>query len=169
MAPRARNRSSDLAPARAGAPVARRSADPVLRLQRAIGNRATGQVLARAPATKDQGTVQIGKLPAIKIVGGNAGEWASKKNPDTLEITSEKGKQSAELKRLSDERSTIPSLKVTAPVPDQSGKHLDFGSVEIEFVNARITGYTVDGKLETWRAVDFEAVHRSTISHKTGI
>lgn len=146
-----------------------RSADPVLRLQRAIGNRATGQVLARAPATKDQGTVQIGKLPTIKIVGGNAGEWAAKKNPDTLEITSEKGKHSAELEGLSKERSKIPSLKATAPMVDQSGRHLDFGSVEIEFVNARITSYTVDGKLETWRAVDFEAVHRTTISRKSGI
>jgi hypothetical protein len=169
MAPRAQNRSSEVAPARAGAPVARRSADPVLRLQRAIGNRATGQVLARAPATKDQGTVQMGKLPTINIVGGNAGEWAAKKNPDTLEITSENGKHSAELEGLSKDRSTIPSLKVTAPMADQSGQHLDFGSVEIEFVNARITGYTADGKLETWRAVDFEAVHRTTISRKTGI
>lgn len=169
MAPRAQNRSSDRARASADAPVARRSADPVLRLQRMIGNRATGRVLARAPATKDQGTVQIGKLPAIKIVGGNAGEWAAKKNPDTLEITSEKGKHSPELERLSNDRSTVPSLKVTTPMVDQSGQHLDFGSVEIEFVNARIAGYTVDGKLETWRAVDFEAVHRTTISHKSGI
>jgi hypothetical protein len=169
MVSRARSRSREVAPASADAPVARRRADPVLRLQRVIGNRALGQVLARTPATKDQGTVQIGKLPAIKIVGGNAGEWAAKSNPETLEITSEKGKHSAELERLSKDRSHIPSLKVTAPIVDQSGKHLDFGSVEIEFVNPHITGYTVDGKLETWRAVDFEAVHRTTISHKSGI
>ncbi|MEA2147221.1 MAG: hypothetical protein QOG59_2808 [Solirubrobacteraceae bacterium] len=169
MAPRARNRSSDRSSASADAPAARRSANPVLRLQRAIGNRATGQVLARAPATQDQGTVQIGKLPAIKIVAGNAGEWAAKKNPDTLEITSEKGKHSPELERLSKERSTIPSLVVTISVADQSAQHLDFGSVQIEFVNARIAGYTADGKLETWRAVDFEAVHRTTVSRKSGI
>jgi len=169
MAPRARNRSSDVVPAGANAPLARRSASPLLRLQGKIGNRATGRVLARTPATKDQGTVKIGKLPAIKIVGGNAGEWAAKKNPDTLEITSEQGKHSAELERLSKDRSKVPSLKVTSPMVDQSGQHLDFGSVEIEFVNARITGYAVDGKLETWRAVDFEAVHRTTISHKSGV
>ena len=59
------------------APVARASANPVLRLQRQIGNRATGQVIARAPATKDYGTVQVGKLPAIKIVGGNKSFLAS--------------------------------------------------------------------------------------------
>jgi hypothetical protein len=169
MAPRARNRSSDAAPVGADAPLARRRADPVLRLQGKIGNRATGQVLARAPATKDQGTVKVGKLPAIKIVGGNAGEWAAKKDPDTLEITSEKGKHSADLERLSKEGSKIPSVKVTTSMADQGGQHLDFGSVEIEFVNARITGYAVDGKLETWRAVDFEAVHRTTISRKSGI
>jgi hypothetical protein len=169
MAPRARNRSNNRAPVSAAAPAARRSSDPVLALQRMIGNRATSQLLARAPATKDQGTVQIAKLPAIKILGGNAGEWAAKKNPDTLEITSEKGKHSPELERLSKEKSTIPSLKVTTPMADQSGKNLDFGSIEIEFVNARITGYTVDGKLETWRAVDFEAVHRTSISHKSGV
>jgi hypothetical protein len=166
---RARNRSSEVAAPRADAPVARRRANPVLRLQRTIGNRAIGQVLARAPATQDQGTVHVGKLPAIKIVGGNAGEWAAKQNPDTLEITSEKGRHSAELERLSQDRKQIPSLKVTAPMVDQSGQHLDFGSVEIEFVNARITGYTVDGKLETWRAIDFEAAHRTTISRKSGI
>jgi hypothetical protein len=169
MSPQARNRSGGRSPASADAPIARRATDPVLRLQRKIGNRATAQLLARAPATKDQGTVQIGKLSAIKVVAGNAGEWAAKQNPDTLEITSEKGKHSPELERLSEERITIPSLKVTTSVVDERGEHLDYGSVEIEFVNARITGYTVDGKLETWRAVDFEAVHRTTISRKSGI
>lgn len=63
--------------------------------------RATGQVLARAPATKDHGKVQIGKLTAITIVGDNAAEWAAKKDPDTLEITSQKGRHSAQLERLS--------------------------------------------------------------------
>jgi hypothetical protein len=169
MAPRARNRSSDAAHASADAPPARRSGGPVLRLQGKIGNRATGQVLARDTATKGQGTVQVGKLPVIKITGGNAREWAAKKDPNTLEITSEKGKHSAQLERLSKDKSKIPSLKVTTPMVDQSGKDLDFGSVEIEFVNARITGYSIDGKVETWRAVDFEAVHRTTISHKSGI
>ncbi|QEC49551.1 hypothetical protein FSW04_19565 [Baekduia soli] len=169
MAPRARSRSSDVARSGAAGPHARRPADPVLRLQRMAGNRATAQVLARQPATKDYGTVRIPKLPAIKITGGNAGDWAAKKNPDTLEVTSEKGRHSAELERLAKERTRIPSLRVTTPMVDQSGQHLDYGSVEIEFVNARITGYAVDGKTETWRAVDFEAVHRTTVSHKTGV
>ena len=83
------------------APVTRRSDNPVLGLQRQIGNRATGQVLARARAMKDQGTVHVGKLPAIKILGGNAGDWAARKDPYTLEVTSKRGKHSAGLERLS--------------------------------------------------------------------
>jgi hypothetical protein len=160
---------SALAPAAADTAVARRSANPALLLQRKIGNRATGQLLARVPATKNHGTVQIGKLPAIKIGGGNADEWASRKDPRTLEITSTKGRHSAALKRLSEDGSKIPTLKVTTPIVDQNGQHLDFGSVELEFSRATITDYEVDGKLETWRAVDFNRVHRNTISHRTGI
>ncbi|HET6867757.1 MAG TPA: hypothetical protein VFH80_17700 [Solirubrobacteraceae bacterium] len=156
-----------IAPAGTDTAVARRSINPALLLQRKIGNRATGQLLARAPATKEHGSVKIGKLPAIKIVGGNAGDW-TKNQPNTLEITSTKGKHSAALERLSRDGSKIPTLKVTTPI-DQSGQHLDFGSVELEFSHATIADYAVDGKVETWRAVDFNRVHRNTISHRTGI
>ena len=102
-------------------------------------------------------------------MGGNALEWAAKDEPRTLEITSKKGRHSAGLERLSKGKSKIPSLKVTTPIVDQSGQHLDFGRVEIEFGNPQIAGYTVDGNIETWRAVDFTAIHRLTISHKSGI
>jgi len=147
--------------------LARRTASPALLLQRKIGNRATGQLLASAPAAKDHGTVHVGKLPAIKIVGGNAGDW-TKNQPSTLEITSTKGRHSAALERLSRDGSKIPTLKVTTPI-DQSGQHLDFGSVVIELGRVRIADYTVDGNLETWRAVNFETAQRTTISHRTGI
>jgi hypothetical protein len=158
-----------VAPAGADTAAARRSANPAVLLQRKIGNRATGQLLARAPAAKDYGTVRIGKLPTIKIVGGTAGEWAAKKDSRTLEITSMKGKHSAALERLSKDGSKIPTLKVTTPIVDQNGRHLNFGSVELEFSHASIADYAVDGKVETWRAVDFNAVRRMTISHMTGI
>jgi hypothetical protein len=164
--PRTR-KGSDLAAASPDASVAR--AHPVLRLQREIGNRATGQLLARAPAAKDHGTVQISKLPAIKVLGGNGDEWAARKDPESVDITSKKGKHSAALERLSKAGNKIPSLKLTTPIVDQSGQHLDFGSVVMEFGNPRITGYAVDGNVETWRAVDFETAHRTTISHKTGV
>jgi hypothetical protein len=163
MAPRIRK------PGGAAAPLARRPADPALRLQGAIGNRALGQVLARKPASApSQGTVQIGKLPAITIVGGNAGEWAAKKDPDALEISSKKGKHSAELEKLASARTRVATLKVVVP-KDPSGQHLDYGSVEITFGNARITGYSVDGDTETWRAVDFDTVNRTTITRHSGI
>src|SRR5262245_54764237 len=150
MAPRARSRRSDLLPPGADAPLARRRADPVLQVQRMAGNRATAQVLARKPAVKDNGTVKVGKVSG-KVTGGNADDWAAKKDPETLEATSEKGKHSKELEKLSKEHTKIPSLKLTTPMVDQSGAHLDYGSVEIEFYNARIDGYTVDGKAESWR------------------
>jgi hypothetical protein len=158
-----------IAPAGPDPAVGRRSVSQALLLQRKIGNRATGQLLARAPATKNHGTVKIGTLPAIKIMGGNADEWAAKGQPRTLEITSVKGKHSAALERLSKGASKLPTLKVTTPIVDQSGQHLDFGSVELEFAHVSIAGYAVEGKLETWSAVDFNAVRRMTISHKTGI
>jgi hypothetical protein len=157
----------EIASAGADTAVARRGANPALLLHRKIGNRATGQLIARAPAVKNHGTVQIGKLPAIKIVGGNAGDW-TKNQPNTLEITSTKGRHSAALERLARDGSKIPNLKVTTPI-DQSGQHLDFGSVELEFSHATIADYTVDGRLETWRAVDFNRVHRNTVSHRVGI
>jgi hypothetical protein len=156
-------------PAGAETAVLRRAVNPALLLQRKLGNRATSQLLARVPATKNHGTVQAGRLPTIKIMGGNADAWASRKDPRTLEITSTKGKHSAALERLSKDGTKIPTLKVTTPIVDQNGQHLDFGSVELEFSHATIADYAVDGKLETWRAVDFNRVHRTTISHKTGI
>ena len=163
------SKGSEIGPAGASPPVTRRTGNPVLGLQRRIGNRATGEVLARAPATKDQGTVHVGKLPAIKILGGNAGDWAAKKDSYTLEVTSKRGRHSAGLERLSRDGGRIPTLKVTTPIVDQSGQHLDFGRVELEFANPRIADYTVDGNVETWRAVDFKAARRMTISHHAGI
>lgn len=88
MVPRARDRSSDVAQAGAPAPPVRQGSQPVLRLQGKIGNRATAQVLARQPATAtNMGTIQVDKLPTIKITGGNVGDWAAKK--EAVEITSE--------------------------------------------------------------------------------
>ena len=167
MAPRARNRSRNVTPAGEQAPLARLSANPVLRLQGAIGNRAAGQVLARE-AAKGQGTVSITKLPVIKMDGGNAGDWAAKKDVETLEVKSTKGKHSSKLAQLAKERTRIESLKMTTPKVDGSGKHLDFGSVEVEFSGGRITSYSIDGDVETWTAGDFKAIHRTTTSRKIG-
>ena len=169
MAPRARNRSSDVAQAGAKPPPVRQGAQPVLRLQGKIGNRATGQVLARQPATAtNMGTIQVDKLPSIKITGGNIGDWAAKKEADYLEITSEKGKHSAKLEKLSKDKTKVPTIKVTTPMVDQDGKHLAYGDVVIEFGNARIVGYSLDGNTETWRVTEWESAHRTTITHHSG-
>jgi hypothetical protein len=85
-------RSSDTS-ARPG----RRANNPVSALQQAVGNRAVGQMLARK-ASKGS-TIQIGKL-AIEVVGGNIAAWAAGEVPDALEVTSQKGRHSAELERF---------------------------------------------------------------------
>lgn len=165
---RGRARRGDGATASADGTVAGVSTAPALRLQRVIGNRATSRLLAREPAAAPHATVQIGKLSPITITGGNADGWAAKKDLDRLEVTSDKGRHSAELAKLSDDHTVVPSLKVTTPLVDQSGQYVGYGSVEIEFVNAKIKAYAADGKSESWTAADFEAVHRRTVSHRIG-
>jgi hypothetical protein len=154
----ARGRRSDDAPARRG----RHANNPVLALQQAVGNRAVGQMLARK-ASKNP-TVQIGKL-AIEVAGGNIAAWAGGEVPDALEVTSQKGRHSGELERLSNERTRIKSLTLTVAAVNKSGE-LDLGSLAIEFTNARIKGYGVDGKAESWQVADFDGVHRTKTTRK---
>src|SRR4051812_6129328 len=99
--------------AKPGAPVVRRAASPVSALQRTIGNRAIGQVLARKEAVKDYGSVKIGKLPPIKIVGGNSRDWAAKKDVDVLEVISAVGKHSKQLEKWSTDKTRIDVLTLT--------------------------------------------------------
>jgi hypothetical protein len=141
----------------------RRANNPVLALQQAVGNRAVGQMLARK-ASKNP-TVQIGKL-AIEVAGGNIAAWAGGEVPEALEVTSQKGRHSTELERLSNERTRIKSLTLTVAAPNKSGQELDMGSLAIEFTNARIKGYDVDGKAESWQVADFDGVHRTKITRK---
>jgi hypothetical protein len=39
---------------------------------------------------------------------------------------------------------------------------LDLGSLAIEFTNARIKGYVLDGKTESWLVADFDGVTKTT-------
>ena len=82
--------------------------NPVLALQRAIGNRGTTQFLAR-DKKKNKGTfehsVQIGKLGPIEVKESNAGEFTTKSSPDVLTVTTTKSKHSDELKRMSESKS----------------------------------------------------------------
>jgi len=157
----ARGHRSEETSARPG----RRANNPVLALQQAVGNRAVGQMLARKSSKNP--TIQIGKL-AIEVAGGNIAAWAAGEVPEALEVNSEKGRHSAELERLSKERTRIKSLTLTVAAANKSsGQVLDMGSLAIEFTNARIKGYGVDGKTESWQVADFDGVHRTKITRKT--
>jgi len=138
--------------------------NPVLALHQAVGNRAFGQMLARKSSKNP--TIQIGKL-AIEVAGGNIAAWAAGEVPEALEVTSQKGRHSAELERLSKERTRTKSLTLTVAAANKSsGQVLDMGSLVIEFTNARIKGYDVDGKTESWQVADFDGVHRTKTTRK---
>jgi hypothetical protein len=142
----------------------RRSSNPVLALQRLIGNRAVGRVLARA--TVRTGSVQIGGVGEIKVKGGNLEEWAGTGVLDTVEVTSKKGKHSAKLEKLSTAR-TRTDVKVTIAPANQAGEELSVGAgTLLEIKDARIKGYDVVDGVETWRVGDFENVKRTKITHK---
>jgi hypothetical protein len=141
-----------------------RNSNPVLALQRSIGNRAVVQVLARTPVRT--GTVQIGGVGEIKVKGGNLEEWTGKEALDWVEVTSEKGKHSAKLEKLSTAR-TRTAVKVTIAPANKAGEELSVGGgTLLEIEDARIKGYTVADGVETWRIGDFERVKRTKTTHK---
>ena len=128
-------------------------------------------MLARKPRGGSiEPTIKIGKSKIV-VGGGNIADWATGGDvPDVLEVTSQKGKHSAELARLSKERTRVPLLTLTVAKQSTSsgGEHLDVGTLAIEIKNARIKAYVVDGKTESWQVIDFEGVHRTTITRKVG-
>jgi hypothetical protein len=142
----------------------RRSSNPVLALQRSIGNRAVAQVLARDLVRT--GTVQIGSVGQIKVKGGNLEQWAGTATLDTVEVTSQKGKHSAKLQKLANAR-TRTDVKVTIAPANKAGEQLSVGGgTLLEIKDARITDYAVEDGVETWRVGDFENLHRTKITHK---
>jgi hypothetical protein len=147
-------------------PSLRRSSNPVLALQRSIGNRAVGQVLAREPVAK--GTVKIAGVGEIKVKGGNLEEWAGTATLDTVDVTSQKGKHSAKLDKLAKERTRVDVTVMIAPA-SKAGEDLNVGGgTKLEIKDARIK-YSVDADgVETWRVVDYEKVARTKITHKIG-
>jgi hypothetical protein len=140
-------------------PLPRRSADAVLAMQQAIGNRRTAGLLARE---KDKNrpsfehSVKIGKLGPIEVTGGNVGDWAAKKDPDGLKVISVNGKHSAKLKRLFDSKARIDTVETASVVGENS-------LVTITFKNCRIRRYSTDDKQDEW-TVEFESAKRQTLS-----
>jgi hypothetical protein len=145
----------------------RRSSNPVLALQRSIGNRAVVQVLAREPTAT--GTVQIGGVGTIKVKGGNLGDWTGKESYDTVDVTSQKGKHSAKLEKLATAGTKGPVKVMIAPGYG-AGEDLNVGGgTQLEIADARVEAYSVgsDG-VETWRLGHFERVRRAKITHTIG-
>jgi hypothetical protein len=146
-------------------PLHRRS-NPVLALQRSIGNRAVAQVLARDPVAT--GTVHIGGIGEIKVKGGNLAAWTAKDTPDTVDVTSVKGKHSAKLEKLAG-AGTRMDLTVTIAPALKEGEELNVGGgTLLEIKGARVKDYTIDGGVETWRIADFQEAHRTKVTHRIG-
>jgi hypothetical protein len=145
----------------------RRNANPVLALQRSIGNRAVAQVLARDPART--GTVEIAGVGSVKVKGGNLEEWAGTGSPDTVELTSKKGKHSAKLQKLGNDGGRTDVKVMIAPA-HKAGEDLNVGGgTQLDIKGARIKGYSVDADgVETWTLTDFTNVHRTKVTHKVG-
>jgi hypothetical protein len=150
----------------AASPLTRRT-DPVLALQRSIGNRAVGQVLARESAHDPvrTGSVQIAGVGQIKVKGGNLEEWAGSATLYTVDVTSKKGKHSAKLQKLATAR-TRTDIKVTIAPAFKAGENLNVGGgTLLEIKAARIKDYAVEDGVETWHLGDFEQVRRTQITH----
>jgi len=137
---------------------------PVLALQRMIGNHAVAQMLARAPVAGS--AVHVPGVGDIKVKGGNLDEWAGGSVPQTLEVSSHKGRHSAKLEKLASEQ-TKSDVKVTIAADTKVGEELNIGGgTTLEIKGARVTGYDVSGGVETWRLADFTNVHRTKITHR---
>jgi hypothetical protein len=140
--------------------------NPVLALQRSAGNRAVTQLIAREPVRT--GTVQIAGVGKIKVKGGNLEEWDGKGAPDTVELTSEKGKHSGKLEKLATAR-TKTDVTIMIAAAGKAGENLNVGGgTQLDISDARITGYSLADGVETWRITDFTNVKRTKITHTIG-
>ena len=159
MHQRYHDRDGESSRTRSRPPQPRDSADPVLALQRAIGNRETARVLAREQDKNRpsfEHSVRIGKFGPIEITGGNIADWVAKKDPEGLIVTSVEGKHSEELKRLHESKARIDSVETASVVGENT-------LVTIAFKNARVRRYSADGKTEEWM-IDFDTVKRHSTS-----
>ena len=139
--------------------------NPVLALQRAAGNRAVAQLIARSPSTK--ATVEISGVGKIKVKGGNLEEWTGKDSFDTVDVTSQKGKHSTKLEKLATAR-TRTDVTIMIDPAGKEGENLNVGGgTQLLIKGARIKYSVVDG-VETWQVIDFTDVKRTKITHSIG-
>jgi hypothetical protein len=140
-----------------------RESHPILALQRAIGNHAVAQVLARKPVAGS--AVHVPGVGDIKVKDGNLEEWTGGEAPNSVEVTSHKGRHSAKLEKLA-EAGTKSDVKVRIAPETKVGEELNIGGTELEIKGARVKDYAIEGGVETWRLGDFTNVHRTKITHK---
>jgi hypothetical protein len=138
-----------------------RAAHPVLALQRAAGNHAVAQMLARAPAVHD--TVQIHGVGDVKVTGGNLEQWTGGDTPQTVDVTSHKGKHSAKLEKLAHDRTKLEAKVTIAPA--NKGTELTTGGTVLDLKNTEIEHYAAGDGTETWRLGGSMSVHRTKITH----
>jgi hypothetical protein len=141
-------------------------ANPVLALQRSIGNRAVAQMLSRTPERK--GTVTIPGVGKVKVSGGNLEAWAGKATPDWVDVTSQKGKHSKKLEKAATEGTTV-DVTVFIDAAGKEGENLNVGGgTQIEIKGAKIKKYEVNDGVETWRIDEFTAAKRTQITRSIG-
>ena len=144
-------------PRQGGSPARGRAASPVIGLQHALGNRGTGQVLARRPVAQKgtfEHSVRIGKLGPVEVAESNVADWTSHKaGAEDLVITTVKGRHSGDLQRLADGRTRVDRIEVQVLTGQNSW-------AVVTFKNAVIRGYEADpeGKHESWTAIRFDGV-----------
>ena len=120
-------------------------------------------MLAREPAGPAPSNPRRGR---IKVKGGTSRNGPGRSALDTVEVTSKKGKHSAKLEKLANERTKM-DVKVTIAPASKAGEELNVGGgTQLEIKDARIKGYAVADGVETWRVADFENVQRTKITHK---
>jgi hypothetical protein len=101
----------------------------------------------------------------IKVHGGNLDEWTGGEAPQTVEVTSHRGRQSKKLEHLS-EAATRTDVKVTIAPANQAGEQLNVGGgTVLEIKGAVVEDYVVEGGAERWRLSGFTNVRRTKIVH----
>jgi hypothetical protein len=136
-------------------PLPRRAGNPVLALQRFIGNRGTSQVIAREKNKANfERSVKVDGLGPIEIKGGNVDEWKKGNPPEKLILTTTKGKHSDKLKSTT----RVDVLTINIIVGENT-------YLTITVKHGRIKDYTDDGgKTESWMLVGFDDVHRESLA-----
>jgi hypothetical protein len=147
------------------APEALAHDNPILALQRSVGNRAVAQMIARSPKTK--GVITIPGVGKIKVTGGNLEEWTGKDSYDTVDVTSEKGKHSAKLEKLASEHGKVDVTVMIDPA-GKEGENLNVGGgTQLLLKDVRVK-YAAEGKVETWSLIGLSDVKRTKITHSIG-